>query len=57
MILQIQNIVLSEFSFAPILAMKESLSEPAMLNAIVADYLCSKAPKIGAKFKVCILLI
>merc|ERR1719500_746253 len=31
--------------------MKESLSEQAMLNALVADYLCSKAPKIGAKFK------
>ena len=32
--------------------MKESLNEQAMLNSLVADYLCSKAPKIGAKFKV-----
>jgi len=31
--------------------MKEAKSEQAMLNSLVADYLCTKAPKIGNKFK------
>ena len=32
--------------------MKEAKSEQAMLNSLVADYLCTRAPKIGNKFKV-----
>ena len=37
--------------------MKEAKSEQAMLNSLVADYLCTKAPKIGNKFKVWLIFL
>ena len=33
----------------------ESMSSETIMNALVADYLCSVAPKIGQKFKVRVL--